>query len=146
MPLAITAAYNEGTSLFAGLGYDSAHILFAGLQAGVDDKAKIRDGIEGITNLPISQGVVNYLPTITSSMVATTNGWSSLASLQLRQGSELTQVPLHCCGCLALPGTRAPFENKGGRWRTQILQKYIRDPRMTMEIPHPEVTQALGWR
>jgi branched-chain amino acid transport system substrate-binding protein len=58
-----TAAYNEGTSLFAGLGYDSAHILFAGLQAGVDDKAKIRDGIEAIKNLPISQGLVNYSPT-----------------------------------------------------------------------------------
>ena len=58
-----TAKYNEGTSLFAGLGYDSAHILFAGLMAGVDDKAKIRDGIEAIQNLPISQGVVNFSAT-----------------------------------------------------------------------------------
>ena len=58
-----TAKYNEGTSLFAGLGYDSAHILFEGLKAGVDDKAKIRDAIEAIQNLPISQGVVNYSPT-----------------------------------------------------------------------------------
>jgi branched-chain amino acid transport system substrate-binding protein len=56
------AAYNEATSLFAGLGYDSAHILFEGLKVGVDDKAKIRDAIEGIKDLPISQGVVTYAP------------------------------------------------------------------------------------
>lgn len=58
-----TAKYNEPASLFAGLGYDSSHILFEGLKASVDDPAKIRDAIEGIKNLPISQGVVNYSPT-----------------------------------------------------------------------------------
>jgi branched-chain amino acid transport system substrate-binding protein len=56
------AKYNEPASLFAGLGYDSAHILFEGLKKGVDP-ASIRDGIEAIKNLPVSQGVVNYSPT-----------------------------------------------------------------------------------
>jgi branched-chain amino acid transport system substrate-binding protein len=56
------AKYSEPTSLFAGLGYDSSHILFEGLKVGVDDKAKIRDAIEAIQNLPISQGVVNFAP------------------------------------------------------------------------------------
>jgi branched-chain amino acid transport system substrate-binding protein len=57
------AQYNEPASLFAGLGYDSAHILFEGLKAGIDDKAKVRDGIEAIQNLPISQGVCSFSPT-----------------------------------------------------------------------------------
>jgi branched-chain amino acid transport system substrate-binding protein len=56
------AKYNSPASLFAGLGYDSAHILFEGLKNGVDS-ASIRDGIEAIKNLPVSQGVVNYSPT-----------------------------------------------------------------------------------
>ena len=58
-----TAKYNEPASLFAGLGYDSAHILFEGLKAGVDDSTKIRDGIEAIKDLPISQGTCTYSPT-----------------------------------------------------------------------------------
>jgi branched-chain amino acid transport system substrate-binding protein len=58
-----TAKYNEPASLFAGLGYDSAHILFEGLKAGVDNPAKIRDGIEAIKNLPISQGTCTYSAT-----------------------------------------------------------------------------------
>jgi branched-chain amino acid transport system substrate-binding protein len=58
-----TAKYNEPASLFAGLGYDSAHILFEGLKAGVDNPTKIRDGIEAIKNLPISQGTCTYSPT-----------------------------------------------------------------------------------
>jgi branched-chain amino acid transport system substrate-binding protein len=57
------AKYNEPASLFAGLGYDSAHILFEGLKAGVDNSAKIRDGIEAIKDLPISQGTCTYSPT-----------------------------------------------------------------------------------
>jgi branched-chain amino acid transport system substrate-binding protein len=57
------AKYKSPASLFAGLGYDSAHILFAGLQAGVDDKTKIRDGIEAISKLPISQGTCTFSPT-----------------------------------------------------------------------------------
>jgi branched-chain amino acid transport system substrate-binding protein len=57
------AKYNEPPSLFAGLGYDSSHILFEGLKAGIDDPAKIRDGIEAIKNLPVSQGMVTYSPT-----------------------------------------------------------------------------------
>ncbi len=57
------AKYNEPPSLFAGLGYDSSHILFEGLKAGVDNSAKIRDGIEAIKNLPVSQGMVTYSPT-----------------------------------------------------------------------------------
>jgi len=56
------AKYNEATSLFAGLGFDSARILLEGLKAGVDDKAKIRDAIEGIKDLPVSQGFVNFSP------------------------------------------------------------------------------------
>ena len=58
-----TAKYNEPASLFAGLGYDSAHILFEGLKAGVDNPTKIRDGIEAIKDLPISQGTCTYSPT-----------------------------------------------------------------------------------
>lgn len=57
------AKYNSPPSLFAGLGYDSTHILFEGLKAGVDDSTKIRDGIEAIKNLPISQGTVTFSPT-----------------------------------------------------------------------------------
>lgn len=57
------AKYNEPPSLFAGLGYDSSHILFEGLKAGVDNSAKIRDGIEAIKDLPVSQGMVTYSPT-----------------------------------------------------------------------------------
>lgn len=57
------AKYNSPASLFAGLGYDSAHILFAGMKAGVDDPSKIRDGIEAIQNLPISQGVCTFSAT-----------------------------------------------------------------------------------
>jgi len=57
------AKYNGPASLFAGLGYDSAHILFEGLKASQDDPSKIRDAIEAIKNLPISQGVVNYSAT-----------------------------------------------------------------------------------
>ena len=75
------AKYNSPASLFAGLGYDSAHILFEGLKAGVDDTAKIRDGIEAIQDLPISQGVVQLTrPQITRSTVATTSGKSRTAS------------------------------------------------------------------
>jgi|WetSurMetagenome_2_1015567.scaffolds.fasta_scaffold20902_4 branched-chain amino acid transport system substrate-binding protein len=57
------AKFNEPPSLFAGLGYDSAHILFEGLKAGVDNPAKIRDGIEAIKNLPVSQGTCTYSAT-----------------------------------------------------------------------------------
>jgi branched-chain amino acid transport system substrate-binding protein len=57
------AKYNAPASLFAGLGYDSAHILFEGLKAGPDDSSKIRDGIEAIKGLPISQGTVTFSPT-----------------------------------------------------------------------------------
>ncbi len=53
-----TAKYNEPASLFAGLGYDSAHILFEGLKAGVDDPAKIRDGIEAIKNSAAVAGLM----------------------------------------------------------------------------------------
>ncbi len=57
------AKYNEAASLFAGLGYDASHILFEGLKAGIDNPAKIRDGIEAIKNLPVSQGTCTYSPT-----------------------------------------------------------------------------------
>jgi branched-chain amino acid transport system substrate-binding protein len=57
------AKYNSPASLFAGLGYDSAHILFEGLKAGVDDPSKIRDGIEAIKDLPISQGTCTFSAT-----------------------------------------------------------------------------------
>jgi branched-chain amino acid transport system substrate-binding protein len=57
------AKYDQPASLFAGLGYDSAHILFEGLKASQTDPSAIRDGIEAIHGLPISQGVVNYSPT-----------------------------------------------------------------------------------
>ena len=56
------AAYNEIPTLFAGAGYDSFHILLEGLKAGGDDKAKVRDAIEGLKDFPVSQGVVNYTP------------------------------------------------------------------------------------
>jgi branched-chain amino acid transport system substrate-binding protein len=57
------AKYNSPPSLFAGLGYDSSHILFEGLKAGVDNPSKIRDGIEAIKDLPLSQGKCTYSPT-----------------------------------------------------------------------------------
>lgn len=56
------AAYNEPASLFAGLGYDSARMLFEGLKNGVEP-AQIRDGIEAIKDLPISQGTCTFSPT-----------------------------------------------------------------------------------
>jgi branched-chain amino acid transport system substrate-binding protein len=58
-----TAKYDEVPTLFAGAAYDSFHILLEGLKVGGDDKAKVRDAIEAITNFPVSQGVVNYSAT-----------------------------------------------------------------------------------
>lgn len=57
-----TAKYNEPPTLFAGAAYDSFRILLEGLKVGGDDRAKVRDGIEAIQGLPVSQGVVNYSP------------------------------------------------------------------------------------
>ena len=117
-----TAKYNEGTSLFAGLGYDSAHILFAGLTAGVDDKAKIRDGIEAIQNLPISQGVVNFSPT-DHQLHGGYNEWLVKSgqftfdkALELTQSLFLKRVP----GSARHP--RPPFEKKGVPWPIQICR------------------------
>jgi branched-chain amino acid transport system substrate-binding protein len=57
------AKYKQPTDFFAGFGYDTAHVLFEGLKAGGDDKAKIRDAIEALTNYNAAGGTYSYSPT-----------------------------------------------------------------------------------
>ncbi|MCZ7665105.1 MAG: ABC transporter substrate-binding protein [Thermoleophilia bacterium] len=57
-----TEKYGQPADFFSGFGYDTAHILEAGLKGGGDDKAKIRDALESITDLQLANGKYTYTP------------------------------------------------------------------------------------
>jgi branched-chain amino acid transport system substrate-binding protein len=57
------AKYNTTCDLYAGMGWDIIHIVYEGLKAGGDDKAKIRDAIENLKNFQGMQGMYNYSAT-----------------------------------------------------------------------------------
>jgi branched-chain amino acid transport system substrate-binding protein len=58
------AAYKEDVSTFGGHGYDAVLFVVEGVKkAGTDDRAKVRDAIESLTNLPGTAGVFNLSAT-----------------------------------------------------------------------------------
>ena len=57
-------AYKEDVSTFGGHGYDAVLFVIEGIRkAGSDDRAKVRDAIENLTNLPGTAGVFNLSAT-----------------------------------------------------------------------------------
>lgn len=58
------AKYKEDVSTFGGHGYDAMLFVIEGVKkAGTDDRDKVRDAIETLTNLPGTAGVFNLSPT-----------------------------------------------------------------------------------
>jgi branched-chain amino acid transport system substrate-binding protein len=57
-----TKKYEMGPDFFAGMAYDAVHVLYQGLMAGGDDRAKIRDGIEAIKSWQGATGMFTYTP------------------------------------------------------------------------------------
>lgn len=58
------AAYKEEVSTFGGHAYDAMLFVIEGVRkSGTDDRAKVRDAIEGLTNLPGTAGVFNLSAT-----------------------------------------------------------------------------------
>jgi branched-chain amino acid transport system substrate-binding protein len=54
------AKYKEDVSTFGGHGYDAMLFVIEGVKkAGTDDRDKVRDAIETLTNLPGTAGVFN---------------------------------------------------------------------------------------
>jgi branched-chain amino acid transport system substrate-binding protein len=54
--------FNEAASTFGGHGYDAYIIAKAAIEKAGNDKAKIRDAIENIKNLPGTGGVFSFSP------------------------------------------------------------------------------------
>jgi len=53
-------AFKEKASTFGGHGYDAFIILMAAIEKAGPDKAKIRDEIEKLQNLPGTGGIFNF--------------------------------------------------------------------------------------
>jgi ABC-type branched-subunit amino acid transport system substrate-binding protein len=55
-----TKKYETGPDFFAGMPGDAVHILYQGLMAGGDDRAKIQDGIEATKDWQGTTGTSAY--------------------------------------------------------------------------------------
>jgi branched-chain amino acid transport system substrate-binding protein len=56
------AKFKEDASAFGGYGYDAINIVAAAIKVGGNDRAKVRDAVEGLTKFPGVGGIYSFTP------------------------------------------------------------------------------------
>ena len=56
------AKFKEDASAFGGYGYDAINIVAAAIKKGGNDRAKVRDAVEGLTKFPGVGGIFSFTP------------------------------------------------------------------------------------
>jgi len=56
------AKYHEDASAFGGYGYDAINIVAAAIKLAGNDRAKVRDAVEGLTKFPGVGGIFSFTP------------------------------------------------------------------------------------
>ena len=56
------AKYKEDASAFGGYGYDAINLVAAAIKRGGNDRAKVRDAVEGLTKFPGVGGIFSFTP------------------------------------------------------------------------------------
>ena len=56
------AKFKEDASAFGGYGYDAINIVVAAIKKGGNDRAKVRDAVEGLTKFPGVGGIFSFTP------------------------------------------------------------------------------------
>jgi len=56
------ARYKEDASAFGGYGFDAINMVVAAIKKGGNDRAKVRDAVEGLTKFPGVGGIFSFTP------------------------------------------------------------------------------------
>ena len=56
------AKYKEDASAFGGYGFDAINMVMAAVKQAGNDRAKVRDAVEGLTKFPGVGGMFSFTP------------------------------------------------------------------------------------